>query len=100
MKRGRFVSGSIALSLMLAFGHGAHAAPKAAKAPFMWENATIYFVLTDGFNNGDKSNDLAYGRKADAAPLRAARGAGTPPVPWIAEATTERNCFRSTGLVR
>ncbi|GGB93142.1 alpha-amylase family glycosyl hydrolase [Pseudoduganella buxea] len=74
MKRGRFVSGSIALSLMLAFGHGAHAAPKAAKAPFMWENATIYFVLTDRFNNGDKANDLAYGRKADAAPLRGYMG--------------------------
>ena len=32
--------------------------------------------------------------------LRAARGGGTPPVPWMAEATTERNCLRSTGLVR
>ena len=26
--------------------------------------------------------------------------ASTPAAPWMAEATTERNCFRSTGLVR
>jgi len=40
----------------------------------MWENATVYFVLTDRFANGDPSNDLAYGRKADAAPLRGYMG--------------------------
>ncbi|WP_078085040.1 alpha-amylase family glycosyl hydrolase [Microbulbifer mangrovi] len=35
-----------------------------------WANASIYFLLTDRFNNGDSSNDLAYGRQADGAPLR------------------------------
>ncbi|MDB5959576.1 MAG: alpha-amlyase [Massilia sp.] len=38
--------------------------------PFSWDNASVYFLLTDRFNNGDPSNDHAYGRKADAAPLR------------------------------
>lgn len=42
----------------------------AAKPPFLWENATVYFLLTDRFNNANKANDLSYGRRADAAPLR------------------------------
>lgn len=29
---------------------------------FMWKNATVYFVLTDRFNNGDTSNDESYHR--------------------------------------
>ncbi|MES2297979.1 MAG: alpha-amylase family glycosyl hydrolase, partial [Pseudomonadota bacterium] len=47
---------------------------QAARAPFMWENATVYFLLTDRFNNGNPANDHAYGRKADAAPLRGFAG--------------------------
>jgi alpha-amylase len=43
-------------------------------APFLWENATVYFLLTDRFNNADKSNDLSYGRRADAATLRGYMG--------------------------
>ena len=42
--------------------------------PFLWENATVYFLLTDRFNNANKANDLAYGRRADAAPLRGFMG--------------------------
>jgi glycosidase len=30
--------------------------------PFTWDNANIYFVLTDRFYNGDQSNDHSYGR--------------------------------------
>ena len=29
---------------------------------FSWDNATVYFLLTDRFYNGDTSNDHAYGR--------------------------------------
>ena len=29
---------------------------------FSWDNATVYFLLTDRFCNGDTSNDNAYGR--------------------------------------
>ncbi|HEU5436915.1 MAG TPA: alpha-amylase family glycosyl hydrolase [Telluria sp.] len=52
------------------------AAPASAAAvrPFSWDNANVYFLLTDRFNNGDPSNDHAYGRKADAAPLRGYMG--------------------------
>lgn len=32
---------------------------------FDWGNATVYFVITDRFSNGDRSNDRNYGRKND-----------------------------------
>lgn len=33
---------------------------------FSWDNATVYFVLTDRFLNSDKSNDHSYGRGMQA----------------------------------
>lgn len=33
---------------------------------FSWDNATVYFVLTDRFKNGDKTNDHSYGRGMQA----------------------------------
>ncbi|WP_296942097.1 alpha-amylase family glycosyl hydrolase [uncultured Massilia sp.] len=70
---------ALAASLLLAFGAAtaAAAAPAPAPAParpFTWENATVYFLLTDRFNNGNPANDLAYGRKGDAAPARGFMG--------------------------
>ena len=32
------------------------------KSPFSWDNATVYFVLTDRFENGYTSNDHSYNR--------------------------------------
>jgi len=29
---------------------------------FSWDNASVYFLLTDRFNNADTSNDHSYGR--------------------------------------
>ena len=43
---------ALALSLLLAFG-AAYAAPDTTPArgkPFTWQNATVYFLLTDRFN--------------------------------------------------
>jgi alpha-amylase len=34
---------------------------------FSWDNAVIYFVMTDRFSNGDTSNDHAYDRGLDSA---------------------------------
>ncbi len=44
------------------------------KTPFSWRNATIYFLLTDRFNNGDKSNDVNFDRTGKAAKLRGFEG--------------------------
>ncbi|MHA0915754.1 alpha-amylase [Kosakonia cowanii] len=34
-------------------------------APFQWHNATVYFVLTDRYVNGNPANDNSYGRHKD-----------------------------------
>ena len=39
-----------------------------------WKNATVYFMLTDRFNNGDRSNDTAYHRTEKAEYLRGFEG--------------------------
>ncbi len=36
-----------------------------AQTHFNWDNATLYFLLTDRFLNNDTSNDFPYGRTAD-----------------------------------
>lgn len=41
-----------------------------ADPPFLWENATVYFLLTDRFHNGDTTNDFQFDRKQDGAVLR------------------------------
>ncbi|MDO5124306.1 MAG: alpha-amylase family glycosyl hydrolase [Eubacteriales bacterium] len=38
------------------------AAGPTAADDFTWDNATVYFLLTDRFNNGNKSNDNSYNR--------------------------------------
>ena len=62
---------ALAASLLLA---SACAAVQAAPKPFVWENATVYFLLTDRFNNGNPGNDHAYGRRDDAGKLRGYMG--------------------------
>ncbi|HET7039842.1 MAG TPA: alpha-amylase family glycosyl hydrolase, partial [Gemmatimonadales bacterium] len=46
----------------------------AADPAVFWNSATIYFLLTDRFQNGDPSNDLALGRAQDGAVLRTFQG--------------------------
>lgn len=43
----------------------ANAAEAPASDNFTWGNATVYFVITDRFANGDSTNDVNYGRKND-----------------------------------
>lgn len=42
----------------------------AANPAIFWNSATIYFLLTDRFSNGNPGNDTAIGRKKDGAVLR------------------------------
>lgn len=44
------------------------------KAPFVWENANVYFLLTDRFSNGDSSNDINFARTDDTGVLRGFMG--------------------------
>ncbi|MDH3290195.1 MAG: alpha-amylase family glycosyl hydrolase [Gemmatimonadota bacterium] len=46
----------------------------AADPAVFWNSATVYFLLTDRFYNGDPSNDLAQGRAQDGAVLRSFQG--------------------------
>ena len=39
----------------------------APPTPFSWAGATVYFVLTDRFLDGDPSNNHSYGRASDGA---------------------------------
>ncbi len=44
------------------------------KAPFVWEGANIYFLLTDRFNNGNPENDVSFERTDSTAVLRGFMG--------------------------
>lgn len=39
--------------------------PNTQGATFSWDNASVYFLLTDRFQNGDTSNDHSYNRGLD-----------------------------------
>ncbi|MCL3781263.1 alpha-amlyase [Prolixibacteraceae bacterium JC049] len=47
-------------------------APK--EAPFTWDNANVYFLLTDRFNNGNTENDVNFDRTKETAKLRGFMG--------------------------
>lgn len=50
------------------------AAAEAGNPALFWNSATVYFLLTDRFANGDPSNDDALDRVEPAAPLRGFEG--------------------------
>ncbi len=47
---------------------------KKQDVPFVWENANVYFMLTDRFKNGDTSNDVNFNRTLEASKLRGFEG--------------------------
>jgi len=46
----------------------------AVNRPFDWKAATVYFLLTDRFNNGDSSNDINFNRDLETGKLRGFEG--------------------------
>jgi len=61
---------NIVLLISLLFNIVSPEEPK-NKKHFDWDNATVYFLLTDRFNNGDPSNDMNFGRStSDTKQLR------------------------------
>jgi alpha-amylase len=45
-----------------------------AKEAFNWDGANLYFLMTDRFKNGDKTNDVKFNRTEKAAVLRSFEG--------------------------
>jgi len=76
--------GLIGLGTLLAGGCGGasrsdgagrgHATAAATRPSTFWNSATVYFLLTDRFYNGDPTNDRALGRAQDGAVLRGFQG--------------------------
>jgi len=66
----------VAAALGCGNGRAAEEGPPAATAGHAsaWNSATVYFLLTDRFANGDPANDRALGRSHDGAPLRSFEG--------------------------
>ena len=44
------------------------------KKPFIWENANVYFLLIDRFNNGNPENDKIINRNKPTGKLRGFEG--------------------------
>ena len=51
--------------LIILISLGLHQADCLKASDFDWKNATVYFVITDRFCNGDTTNDVNYGRIVD-----------------------------------
>ncbi|MCA6422179.1 MAG: alpha-amylase [Flavobacterium sp.] len=66
----------IALIVMILFSGISFAQKKSTtpKTPFVWESANVYFIVTDRFNNGDKTNDQTYNRNKPTGKLRGFEG--------------------------
>ncbi|MGJ8691581.1 MAG: alpha-amylase family glycosyl hydrolase [Thalassotalea sp.] len=61
----------ITLSILLCSpSNAAVSAPNTHTIDPFWNNAVIYFMMTDRFANGDKTNDQSFDRKQDGAVLR------------------------------
>ena len=47
---------------------------KINETPFVWSGANLYFLLTDRFHNGDRSNDINFDRTKETGKLRGFEG--------------------------
>ncbi|HQZ23836.1 MAG TPA: alpha-amylase family glycosyl hydrolase [Flavobacterium sp.] len=63
-----------AITLVFASCSSTKTATAASKTPFVWENANVYFLLIDRFNNGDKTNDHTFNRNKTTGKLRGFEG--------------------------
>ena len=73
MKKNILFSSAL-LSLLFAACSSTKTVNIASKTPFVWENANVYFLLIDRFNNGDKTNDQTYNRNKPTGKLRGFEG--------------------------
>lgn len=59
------MKGKIVIPCILAAAAAMQAFPAPGPGDFDWGGATVYFVITDRFCNGDSTNDVNYGRVTD-----------------------------------
>ncbi|HQE34773.1 MAG TPA: alpha-amylase family glycosyl hydrolase [Flavobacterium alvei] len=62
------------LSLLFISCSSTKTSTASSKTPFVWENANVYFLLIDRFNNGDKTNDHTFNRNKPTGKLRGFEG--------------------------
>ena len=62
------------LSLLFSSCSSTKSVKTTSKTPFVWENANVYFLLIDRFNNGDKTNDHTFNRNKPTGKLRGFEG--------------------------
>lgn len=76
MKRFLLFPALLLSSLLSCVPPVSEAGPQDAEAsvPFFWENANVYFLLTDRFHNGKPENDVQLGRTQPTAPFRGFMG--------------------------
>ena len=62
---------TVLLLLIACFIYGnLFAQKKQPKTPFVWESANVYFIVTDRFNDGDKTNNNTFSRNKPTGKLR------------------------------
>ena len=69
-----FLFGSIILTFIGCGGSQNMITEPKNKQPFTWDNATVYFLLTDRFYNADTTNDYTHDTNAEPGPLRGFMG--------------------------
>ncbi len=74
MKRLLFIPVLLLLSISACKGPQQATGTAGPKTPFLWENANVYFMMTDRFNNGSTKNDLNFGRTTPTGTLRGFMG--------------------------
>jgi alpha-amylase len=73
-KTSLFIIGVFTGLLFLNSCNSAETKETAETIPFVWENANIYFLLTDRFFNGDPANDVNFSRTRETGMLRGFEG--------------------------
>jgi alpha-amylase len=74
----KVILGALAMGAIISFtacrGTPGSSGQTSTEVPFIWENANIYFLLTDRFNDGDETNNINFGREQSTAVLRGFEG--------------------------
>jgi alpha-amylase len=67
---------SILLLTLVLFSNNTNAQKNknTTQKPFVWEGANLYFLMTDRFSNGDKTNDINFGRTKPVGKERGYQG--------------------------